>query len=351
MKAGIVGAGIVGRLLAFRLAQLGWQISLFEQSADNCSMAAAGLLTPIVELEKSETLIYSLGIRSLQQLWPLILQQLEEKIFFNNQGSLLVSHPQDSAELRIFIKNIAGKLPNQNPCQQLNKEQLHDLEPSLHKFNEGYYLADEGNIDSQAVMNALENQLEQRNINWQRNYTVTEIKPHQVISAQGNYSFDYVFDCRGLGAKQSFADLRGVRGELIFLHAPEVFISRPLRLFNSRHRLYLVPRPDSIYLLGASEIESEDRSPISLRSCLELLSSCFYVHSGFAEARIIKTVTHCRPTLANHLPRIKYQPGLVAINGLYRHGFLLAPALIEEVVGYLEAGNQPKEYPQLWAAA
>lgn len=349
MKAGIVGGGIAGKLLAFRLLQKGWQVSLFEQGEDSCSMTAAGLLTPVVELEKTDKLIYSLGLRSLQILWPEILQQLTMPVFFNHRGSLVVAHPKDATELQLFMKNIAVKLPDQQPCQPLNSTQLQELEPGLSHLAGGYFLADEGNIDNQAVMQALGRYLQEHHADWQRNHTVTAVRPYEILSAQGSYKFDQVFDCRGLAAKEFFPDLRGVRGEIIFLHAPEVAISRPLRLFNSRHRIYIAPRADSHYVVGASEIESEDRSPISLRSCLELLSAAFYLHSGFAEARIIKTLSHCRPVLGNHLPQIKYKPGLMALNGLYRHGFLLAPAVLEEALKYFENPQQGSLYPQLWS--
>lgn len=50
MRAGIVGAGIMGRLLAFALHNAGWQVSLFDRSNENmnCSTSAAGLLTPFL---------------------------------------------------------------------------------------------------------------------------------------------------------------------------------------------------------------------------------------------------------------------------------------------------------------
>jgi glycine oxidase len=54
------------------------------------------------------------------------------------------------------------------------------------------------------------------------------------------------------------------------------------------------------------------------------------VHSGFAEARILEMSTQCRPTLKDNLPEIRInKPGLMLINGLYRHGFLIAPAVMD----------------------
>jgi glycine oxidase len=109
---------------------------------------------------------------------------------------------------------------------------------------------------------------------------------------------------------------------------------------HPRYQLYLVPRGNGIYLLGATQIESEDFSPISVRSALELLSALYSLHEGFAEARITGYRSNCRPALPDNLPAVALQPGLLRINGLFRHGFLLAPVLARAVAAYLRTGNE-----------
>ena len=88
-------------------------------------------------------------------------------------------------------------------------------------------------------------------------------------------------------------ELRGIRGELMWLHHPKIHIQHPVRLLHPRYKIYLSPRPDHIYIIGASEIESEDTSPISVKTMLELLSATYYIHPSFTEARLIKTMTNC----------------------------------------------------------
>ena len=79
-------------------------------------------------------------------------------------------------------------------------------------------------------------------------------------------------------------------------------------------------------MIGATEIEGEDMSPISVRSSLELLSAAFSIHPGFGEARILELSTQCRPTLPDHRPQIRVvDERTVRVNGLYRHGYMLAP--------------------------
>lgn len=345
--AAIAGAGIVGQLLALALSRAGWQVSIFDPDPNNnCSHAAAGLLTPIAELATSDAVIYQLGIDALQTHWPETLQQLSQPLNFQQQGSLLVSHPRDQSDLAEFIRLISSKLPNKSSYQKIDQAEIKKLEPQLEKFEQGYYFPDEGCIDSQHLLSVLAQELSEK-ITWHAEL-VTDIQPGKIVVNDTAHHFDMVFDCRGLGAKSTFSDLRGVRGELIWLHAPEVHITRPIRILHPRYSLYIAPRANQTYLVGASEIESEEKDEISVRSMLELLTAVFYVNAGFAEARILKTVTHCRPTLSDHLPRIKYTSGFAAINGLYRHGFLIAPTLVEDVMQWVRDDFSAVKYPQLW---
>ena len=350
MQAGIVGMGIMGRLLALALHNAGWQVSLFdEQHADsNCSSTAAGLLTPFSECDKADPLICRLGQESVTHYWPNILKQLTESVYFQQAGCLVVHHPQDKAEWQHFSQRISSKLLAEDYYQHLSKTSLIELEPELDKFANAYYFPDEAQIDCQSFMNCLEKYFKSRGITFFYNTPVTSLTDGQIVTHNKTYQFDFVFDCRGMGARSVFSDLRAVRGELIHLYAPEVQLHRPIRLLHPRYSLYIIPRPGNIYLIGASEVESEDYSSISVRTSLELLTAAYYVHSGFAEARIIETKTHCRPTLASHCPRIEYQEGLIAVNGLYRHGYLIAPALVEEILRALKTKQQDIHYPELW---
>ncbi len=172
----------------------------------------------------------------------------------------------------------------------------------------------------------------------------TEIEP-QELRKESNYKA--VIDCRGTGAKDSWASgskpntLRCVRGEVVRLYAPEVKLRRPTRLIHPRYPIYTVPKENDIYVVGVTEIESDDLSEMNVRSAMELLSAVYTVHSGFAEARILEMATQCRPTLTNNLPEIRVRKengvvDLIMINGLYRHGFMIAPAILDCALDLLE---------------
>ena len=95
---------------------------------------------------------------------------------------------------------------------------------------------------------------------------------------------DWVVDVRGTGARPRLRG-RGVRGEILHWHAPGVRLSRPIRLLHPRHRVYIVPRAGYRVLVGPSEIESEDRPPIPLRSTVQLLAAAHSVRLFYQSER------------------------------------------------------------------
>ena len=151
--------------------------------------------------------------------------------------------------------------------------------------------------------------------------------------------FDHIIDCRGLAAPSDGQRLRGVRGELIWLHAPQVKLKHLVRLMHPRYKLYIVPRENDTYIIGASQLESEFEGNITVRSALELLSAAYSVHSGFAEAEILKTDTNLRPAYPDNQPQINVDNKCISINGLFRHGYLLTPALCDIATDYIFEGH------------
>ena len=135
-----------------------------------------------------------------------------------------------------------------------------------------------------------------------------------------------------MAATSSLKNLRAVRGEMLIFECHEVNFLRPIRLLHPRFPCYLVPRANGRFMVGATMVESNDDSPISARALIEMLSSVYAIHPAFAEARIVETGTGCRPSFPDNIPQIIEQDGKFYINGMYRHGFLLAPVLALDFV-------------------
>jgi len=313
----IIGAGIAGAWQALLFAQAGHAVTLHERSdagmTESTSHWAGGMLAPWCEAETSEPLISRLGIRSLD-LW----REHFPNTPFN--GSLVVAHARDRSDFERFARLTSGH-------RRLDARALSELEPSLDgRFREGLFYPDEGHVEPRRVLPELHARIAKAGGKIQFNSDI------DIAKAEG-----IVIDCRGLAAADAEPELRGVKGEMIIVETDEVELSRPVRLIHPRWPLYVIPRGDSRFMLGATSIESED-SGVSVRSALELLGAAYAVHPAFAEARILEFGAGLRPAYPDNLPRIGVEQERIAVNGLYRHGFLLAPALAELTLGYVERG-------------
>ena len=345
-RIAIIGAGLIGRLCALSLVKQGFSITLFDKdnrlAHNSAAYAAAGLLTPLGEAMHSEANIVEMGFESLK-LWPQLLASLSGYTYFQQSGSLMVAHEQDQSDFNRFTRYISNHYP-QYKMQHLNRQQLLDLEPELGRnFNQGLLLPQEGQLSNRQLLVALTEELESTKVTWLSETQVTEITSLtngcSITTNDQSMHFDLTIDCRGSGARigdstdkaQPLSDLRGVRGELFQLFAPEVNLSRPIRLIHPRYQLYIAPKTKGFYIVGATEIESDDQSPMTVRSAMELLSAAYSVHPGFAEANIRQHITQLRPAFSDNQPRILTQSGLIQVNGLFRHGFLIAPVVLAQL--------------------
>ncbi|MER2491408.1 glycine oxidase ThiO [Catenovulum sediminis] len=338
MKIAVVGGGLMGRLMAWRLshASSGCQVELFDKGmasgTGSTGYIAAAMVAPVAESVIAGPLVTQLGFRTLQ-LWPALLADLELPVFYQQAGSLILAHAQDRGDLLSFQQ----RLKNSNALKTLNARQIAELEPELgYRFNQGLYIENEAQIDNRKLYQALLEALQQNAVkmHWQKPVVV---EGNTIVCGTQTMQYDWVIDCRGMGAKADMQNtrerqLRGVRGEVARVYAPEVNISRPIRLMHPRYPIYIVPKPDKQYVIGATEIESESEKPVTVRSSMELLSAAYSVHSGFAEAHIEALDSGLRPTMTDNDPCIQVEQGLMRINGLYRHGFLLAPAILEQAL-------------------
>lgn len=344
----ILGAGLMGRLLALSLARQGHRVDLYEAEGPGAegaaAWAAAAMLAPLAESAITETGVVRMGQHALTR-WPQLLQDLKDlapPVFFQQEGTLIVWHRQDVPEaqrLRRQLETTNQALPDLPRLQVLDSAGLAAVEPALAgRFAQGLYLPGEGQLDNRQLLGALQAALPQLGvaIHWNTPRTPDDFTPGQTGQP------DWVLDCRGLGAKGYWSALRGVRGEVLRIHAPDVTLRRPTRLVHPRYPIYIAPKEDHLFVIGATEIESDDRSPASVRSSLELMSAAYAVHPGFAEARILEIGTQCRPTLPDNLPALRQtRPGVLEVNGLYRHGFMISPAMLDVVLQWLDQGQSP----------
>ena len=409
LRVGIAGAGVLGRLLAWQLARAGHAVTVFDPASGPTAPAigalspaspphaagftAAGMLSPLAELDNASLETAQLGWRSLA-LWREAADTLKaegvSQPLFAQHGSLLLTHGSDRGAAQRVLARLeharsrAGNMPAPEP---LSHEALAELEPDVAPGLQAWLLPGEAQVMPREMLSALARHAP--GAWWCWGERVERVEAGVIhVENEGSQAFDLAIDVRGTGARDlpasttqtpvrperveglaglrpfgksrtgqaqperifpganvSMQAVRGVRGEVIWLHAPGVALRRPVRLLHPRHRVYVVPRPGDVFVVGASEIESEDRSPVSLRSAVELMAAANSVLPALAEARIVHMESNLRPALPDNEPRIHHTPGLLRINGLLRHGWLLAPALVQDALRSLnlEATHHPEE--------
>ena len=312
---------MLGRLLGWQLVREGHTVSIYEREhrdqSTSSSYVAAAMLAPLSEYPDCEPAIWQMAKTSLDA-WPSILREL--RVPHGIDGSLVVAHTQDASLLAKFRRTL--ERAQLHGVEQLSMNELAKLEPELaDRFTTGLHLIGEGWLDNRVLLNALERECGE--IHYQ-----TPVDPEQMLG-------DINVDCRGKDANDP--ELRGVRGEAIRVCAPEVRLNRPIRLMHPKYQLYVSPRPDNVYVIGATQIESDSTSPMTVRSALELLSAAYTLHAGFAEAEILELNVGVRPAYPDNLPRVRWRNGVLRVNGLYRHGYLVAPAVVQAAMDEIRA--------------
>lgn len=364
-RIAIAGGGLSGRMLAWLLAEAGAIVTLFDRDTvegqASCGYTGAGMLAPVAELDSAEPVVAKLGIESLP-LWKELGQRLPLPVYQACQGTLVVAHQPDWPDLLRFQGHLQRGLkhPILRPYQNLSLIQkvqwnlsrsgIEAVVPGLSAaLQRGLFIPEEGQIDNRQLYKALENALLSSGVTWKTNTPVAEVSSGCITLETGEQFFaDWAIDTCGLGSSSPDLPLRGVRGEIIRVYAPEVDIACSIRVMHPRHPIYIAPRENHHYLIGATSIESYDQRPVTIQSALELLSAAFSIHSGFAEASILELSSNCRPALPDNIPKIQVQPGLIRLNGLYRHGFLMLPKLVQLVLQYMSTHQYDLAYNELF---
>jgi glycine oxidase len=307
MRVTVVGAGVVGLAAALELSERGAEVEIVERASHlgeaACSWCAGGMLAPWCEGESAPAEVVELGALALDW-WAGRVASVARN------GTLVVAAPRDGGEIERFASRTSNH-------ERVDEARIGALEPDLAgRFRKGLFFAQEGHLDPRLALAGLAQRLAERGVAIR--YGVDE-------AGLGSETGP-VLDCRGLAARDALSDLRGVRGEMILLRSRDIALSRPVRFLHPRIPLYITPRADGLFMVGATSIESGSRGPVTARSAIELLSAAYALHPAFGEAEIVELRADARPAFPDNLPRIVQRGTRTYLNGFYRHGFLLAPA-------------------------
>ncbi|AHG48745.1 thiamine biosynthesis protein thio (plasmid) [Rhizobium leguminosarum bv. trifolii CB782] len=320
MRVLVRGAGVAGLTVARELHARGADVTVFDPQpnfAHAASWLAGGMLAPWCERESADEAVLTRGLDAADR-WEAILPGNVVR-----NGTLVVASTRDHGELKRFASRTTG-------YQWVEEQDIARLEPMLAgRFRHGLFFPREAHLDPRQALRRLKEQL-------------SAIGVVFTDTAVSDGDFSDIVDCTGAARIGQDRDLRGVRGEMLNLHTEEVTLARPVRLLHPRFPVYIVPRGNGFFMVGATMIETDFDGPITARSLMELLNTAYALHPAFADAAVVETGAGIRPALPDNLPRVAREGKVVIFNGLYRHGFLLAPAMAAEAAD-LVFSKEPKQ--------
>lgn len=313
----ILGAGVMGLSIATELAARGVTPRIIDPSGGpgphGCSWWAGGMLAPHCESESAEPVVVRHGLDAADW-WQAHGAQI------THRGTLVLALSRDRTELDRF-----GRMTKAH--RSVDATEIAALEPELSgRIPRGLFYDTESHLSPRQALGALRDRLAAKGIG---------------IETKGTPS-GLTVDARGLHARDQLTDLRGVRGEMMVIRCPEVQLTRTIRLLHPRIPIYLVPRGEGIYMLGATMLESGSKSRVTARAAVEMLSALYALHPGFAEAEILELGADARPAFPDNLPRLRRRGNTLFANGLYRHGYLLAPTVARMAADYITTGQRPE---------
>ncbi|ESK37297.1 hypothetical protein P256_02352 [Acinetobacter nectaris CIP 110549] len=304
MKWSILGNGVTGLCIAVELTKMGEKCEVITSDITAASHWAGGMLAPYCETESAPSYVTEQGIKAISW-WSSTIPLVHQN------GTLVIAPARDIEELNRF-----SKMTDQHTWVRPQ-----DIESDISDhFERGLFFSEEAHLDPRYALSQL------------REFLVSKGVPFHQSKPSGT-----IVDCRGIAAQDSLSDLRAVRGEMLILETHDIHFSRPIRFLHPRFPCYLVPRDNGRFMLGATMLESNDHGKISVRAVLELLTSTYVINPAFAEAKIIETGAGLRPSFPSNLPEIKFKNGKYFVNGMYRHGFLLAPIIAQNFIARLKA--------------
>lgn len=355
----VIGGGVIGLAVAWRLAQQGAGVVLLERGEPGrgTSYVAAGMLAPVSEAQPREEPLLRLGIASAQA-YPGFVAALKETSGLDpgylQCGTLIAARDRDEAEGLERELQIRAKFGL--AVRRLTPTEARRLEPALAPTIRGALeVADDHAVDPRRLTKSLVAAAQRAGVKVRAGAAVAEVEigaddaVHAVRLSDGErLRSEAVVIAAGVWSggllglpSEALVPVRPVKGQIMRLRDPSGagLMTRALRLPAS----YLVPRGDGRYVLGATVEERGFDTSVTAGALFELLRDALELVPGLSELVIDELLAGTRPGTPDNAPVIGAGavPGLYWATGHYRHGILLAPITAELVAEAVLGGRVP----------
>ncbi|MDI2126146.1 glycine oxidase ThiO [Yinghuangia seranimata] len=357
----VIGGGVIGLSIAWRAARRGLTVTVVDPApGTGASHAAAGMLTPVSELQYGEEALLRLNMDSADR-YPAFAAELEEASGlpsgYRACGTLAVALDADD---RAVLKDLHAFQARLGLASEwLTSRECRRLEPMLSpQVAGGLHVDGDHQIDNRRLVAALLAALDRT-----PGVTLVRERAAELLVAGDRATGVRLADGRTLSAGQVvlaagcrsdelpglppgvLPPIRPVKGEILRLRIPGAyapFLSRNVRGVVKGGSMYLVPRADGELVVGATEHDLSD-TEVTAGGVYELLRDAHELVPGITELPLVETYAGLRPGSPDNAPVVGASAldGLVVATGHYRHGVLLTPVTADAVAELLAEGTVP----------
>jgi glycine oxidase len=356
LRVVVVGAGVIGQAIAWRLAATGAEVVLVDpRPGQGASWVAAGMLAPVAEAGPGEEAVTALNLASAAR-WPDFAAALAEASGldpgYTTRGTLVVARDSDDVGA---LEHAARRYDAAGlPAERVRSREARRLEPALGpNVRAALWLPGDHQVDNRAALAALREAVRRAGVRTVAR-SATRLSATEVWLDDGDtLAADVVVAATGAWPPPVVVDgepvavpVRPVKGQILRLRATAtaVFPTRSIRAVGS----YIVPRAHGEIVVGATVEEQGYDTTVTAGGVLDLLRDAWEVVPGLAEAVFVEAIAGLRPGTPDNIPvigRVGGERGPVLALGHYRHGVLLAPVTADLVTALVwgEPAGRPDE--------
>ncbi|KZD12100.1 glycine oxidase [Oceanibaculum pacificum] len=351
----IIGAGVSGLGIGWRLAQAGCHVCVFDrgQAGRGASWAAAGMLAANAEAEPGEEALLGLTLAS-QKMWPGFTRELEQAsgqdIGYLESGTLVAATNRDELEQLRFTFEYQRGLGL--AVEWLNGVEARRREPYLRSGIPGAIWAPtDHQVDNRKLAEALKAAYLAAGGGLYEGCAVTGLdltggrvtgvqtgdkthKADSVVLAAGSWSRDLP----GL-PPLALPPVRPVKGQMLSLRMNQA--DPVVKGVLWAPKIYLVPRADGRLIVGATVEEKGYDPHLTAGGVLALLDAAWRAIPAIEELPIEEMWVGYRPTSRDDAPILGTSgvDGLLVATGHHRNGILLAPITAEAIAREILTGQ------------
>ena len=357
-KTVVVGAGVIGLGIAWRLAQAGCAVTVYDrgEAGHGASWAAAGMLAAAVETEPGEETLLGLTLES-QRLWPEFARELEAAsgiaVGYRDEGTIVVALTHDDAEHLRFTYQFQKGLGLD--IEWLSGAQVRLREPHLRPGIPGAVLSPRDHqVENRALTRALATAAQQAGAVVHEHCPIQEVevaggRARGVVTARGRDPADVVVLAAGAWSREIggipadyLPPVRPIKGQMLALRMDSAapLLRHVVWLPNG----YLVPRHDGRLIVGGTVEERGFDASVTAGGLLALIEGAWRAVPAIEELPVAETWVGFRPGSRDDAPMLGPSgiDGLVIATGHHRNGILLTPVTAAVVSAYVLSSRVPE---------